>query len=340
MTELTKLLGFRYEKDLEDYLEARLWLTGLDLLVIGRQVEVYGSEIDLLAIDPTGLIHIVELKVDEAKPPVVAQVLSYRRLLKRMNRKDLIYVLAHGRLRIDLAEAFQQRFGHTLPETVNDSPALMIIAASIHPKTADSILELLDEGGSITAFRYVVHSAGVSLVPCCRSDQDVVEGNHVKMSPSTRPHPLVVEPHRLPSYRVPVDESIRRFWLTHAQDFMPFATFSFVYGRYNDWVQAQSEDRVHLYQSGLFARQLSAITAESREWTRVYVAHRSDMAAYNTFMVPPSAPEYRASGHTLRAYKFNPVGPVSDPQSANCCSPLLSAPLSLSKRGSGGRSAD
>ena len=313
MTELTKLLGFRYEKDLEDYLEARLWLTGQDLLVVGRQVKVFGSEIDLLAIDSTGRLHIVELKLDVAKPAVVAQVLSYAHLLKRMDRNDLIYVLAHGRLRIDLAEAFQQRFGHTLPETVNEAPALMIIAASFQPQTADSLLELLEVGYSVTAYRYVVHSAGVNLIPCCRSDQDVEEGNHVKINPSARPRPPVVEQHRLPSCRVPIDENVRRFWQAHAQDFVPFVTFRFIYERYSDWVHAQADEDMHLYQSGLFARQLSAITAESGEWTRVYVAHRSDMAAHNTFMVPPSAHEYRASGHTLSAYKLNSDGPVSDP---------------------------
>lgn len=311
VTELTKLLGFRIEKDLEDYLEDRLWLTGQDLLVIGRQVEVCAGEVDLLAIDKTGLLHIVELKHGEAKPSVVAQVLSYRHSLERMDRKDLIDVVAHGRLRIDLPEAFQQHFGHPLPEIGNEAPALMIIAASIHKKTAYSILVLLDEGFSFTTFRYVVDSDSVSLIPCCRNDQDVEEGTHRERSSSALAKRTSVVVHRS-AFRVPIDDDVRRFWLIHSPDFVPFVTFRFIYERYSDWVHSQADEGMQVRQSGQFGQQLSAITAESGEWTHVYVAHCSEMAAYNTFMVPPSAREYRASGHTLSAYKLNSDGPVSD----------------------------
>ncbi|MCQ1994533.1 endonuclease NucS domain-containing protein [Arthrobacter sp. zg-Y1171] len=311
MTELTKLRGFRLEKELEDYLEDHLSLIVQDLLIIGRQVKVGGGLIDLLAIDSAGVIHIVELKLNEASPSVIAQVLGYRRSIKRMNRDELIQIVADGDLEIDLPVAFQQRFGRPLPETLNDLPALMIIAASIHPRAADSVLELLDEGWTIRTFRYSVHSAGVRLIPCCRTDKEVKEGNHATTSPSAPPDRMNAIPERLPSCRVPIDEHVRLFWQTHVQDFAPFVTFSFIYERYRDWFHAQAVEGVQLRQSGLFARQLSAITGESGEWTRVYVAHRSDMAAYNTFMVPPGASEYRASGHTVAAYKLNPVDPVS-----------------------------
>ena len=313
VTQLMKLLGFRYEKDLEDYLETRLWLTGQDLLVIGRQVKISGGEVDLLAIDSTGLLHIVELKRDEAKPSVIGQILHYRHSLKQLKREELIHVVGHGD-RIDLAVAFQQRFGHPLPETVNESPALMIIGESIHPQTAGSILELRDWGCSVTAFRYEIDKfTGVlSLVPCCRSDQDMIEGTHKKKSRSVRPGSTVAGSRR-PACRVPIDENVRRFWLTNAQDFTPFVTFRFVYDRYSDWVHARADEGVHLYQDGLFARQLSAITAERGEWTRVYIAPQDNLAAYDMPRSQVSAQPYRAMGHTRVAYRLNPIGPVSDP---------------------------
>ena len=43
VTRLTQRRGFHSEKDLEDYLETRLWLTGQDLVVIGRQVKIPGD---------------------------------------------------------------------------------------------------------------------------------------------------------------------------------------------------------------------------------------------------------------------------------------------------------
>ena len=168
MTRLTKGSGFQSEKNLEDYLESRLWLTGQDLLVIGRQVKISGGKIDLLTIDSTGLLHIVELKLDKASPSVIGQILHYWHSIKEMNREELIHVVGHGD-QIELAVAFQQRFGHPLPETVNESPALMI-GESIHHQTASSILVPRGRGWSVTTFRYEIDqfTGVVSLVPCCR----------------------------------------------------------------------------------------------------------------------------------------------------------------------------
>lgn len=293
---------FRSEKDLEDYLETRLWHTGEDLLVIGRQLKIARNEIDLLAIDSTGLIYVVELKL-HASPSVIAQVLCYRRAFKGISRENLIRVVANGKLQIDLEEAFQQRFGHPLPENVQELPALIIIAEDIHRYPAYSILGMLDSGEPVKAFRYEVEelTGAVRLVPCCRSGRDVKEGTHIKKRPSARPGDMISGPRR-PVRRVPIDENVRRFWLTHAQDFKPFVTFKSVYERYSDWVDAQADDGIHLYQSGHFGSQLSALTAESGEWTRVYIAPQDTMA------VPSSPRTYRAMGYTRAAYQLNPVG--------------------------------
>lgn len=143
---------FRVEKDLEDYLEAHLSLPGQDLLIIGRQVKTVGGVIDLLAIDSTGVIYIIELKLNAASPSVIGQVLGYRRSIKRLNREKIVRLVADCDPKIDLVESFQRHFGHPLPETVNESQVLMIIAASIDPKTANVILELLEEGYPVTTF--------------------------------------------------------------------------------------------------------------------------------------------------------------------------------------------
>ena len=77
----------------------------------------------------------------------------------------------------------------------------------------------------------------------------------------------------------------------------------------------QADDDVHLYQSGQFGSQLSALTAESGEWTRVYVAPQDNLAAYGMLRYQASAQPYRAMGHTRVAYRMNPIGPLSDPYS-------------------------
>lgn len=53
-------------------------LLGLDLLMIGRQVNTeFGGRIDLLRIDPDGNLVIIELKRDRTPREIIAQVLDY-----------------------------------------------------------------------------------------------------------------------------------------------------------------------------------------------------------------------------------------------------------------------
>lgn len=296
------MFPIRSEKDLEDYLVANPSLLGEDLLIIGRQVGTVGGIIDLLAIDSTGAMSIVELKLGKALPAVIAQVLGYRRSIKRLEREMVIRLAADGGLGIHLTQAFEQRFGRPLPTVVNQSQQIIIVAASVHAITAGGILALLDDGSSITTFRYVAGLDAVSLIPCCRSDRDVEEGTHLETKLSAPPKGIIVEP--TGKGRYPVDKTVRRFWMTHAQDLSPFVTFSFLFERYELWAEAQG---IPLHQSGQFGRQLSAITAETNEWTRVFVSRHRDMAAYNTFMAPPDTRLAFGGDYTVVAYKRSPI---------------------------------
>jgi hypothetical protein len=252
----------RSEKDLEDYLVANPALLGEDLLIIGRQVGMVGGLIDLLAIDSTGAISIVELKLGKALPAVIAQVLGYRRWIKRLDREGIIRLAADGGLGIDLPQAFEQRFGRPLPTVVNESQEIIIVAASIHAITAGGIIALLDDGYSITTFRYVAEVDAISLIPCCRSDRDVEEGTHLETKLPPPPNRVMVLP--TGKGRHPVDKTVRRFWMTHAQDFASFATFSFIFERYELWAGAHG---MPPHQSGQFGLHLTALTAETDEWT-------------------------------------------------------------------------
>jgi len=66
------------EKQLEDLIEADPSVLGAPLLIIGRQVPTaHGQFIDLLALDESGHVHILELKRDKTPRDVIAQVLDY-----------------------------------------------------------------------------------------------------------------------------------------------------------------------------------------------------------------------------------------------------------------------
>jgi hypothetical protein len=316
LTARTRRLVFWFEKDLEDYLEVNLSLLEQNLLVIGRQIKIgIRRRIDLLAIDSTGVIYIIELKLNKASPAIIAQVLDYRHSIKRLNREEIIRVIASGDLGIDLEDAFQRHFGHPLPETVNHSQELMIIAASIHPRTARSVLELKDAGYSITTFRYVVQHDAVGLIPCSR-DHDDLEAAHTATTPLARlKRPTAAISFRSPTYRVRVDLHIRWFWLTQAQFLpSPLASFELVYERYELWVLAQSDEglQLELRTPGQFGRQLAAITAESEEWSRVFVAPGSNMDARETSMDAPSVRTRRDFHHRIVAYQRNTVDNHND----------------------------
>lgn len=295
----TRLSAPPFEWDLEDYLEAHLSLPDEDVLVIGRQVVIVGGAVDLLAIDSTGVIYIIELKREKAQPSIISQVLRYRRSIKRLNREEVIRRAAKGKLKIDLEEAFQRHFGHPLPEAVNQSQVIVIIAASIHSEAALAILELIDEGFTIATFRYV-RAAAVRLVPCCRNDQDIADGSHEEDQTRAAPNRIVEASLRSQIYRAP-DENVRLFWSTQAPLFMPFVTFRLIYERYLNWAHAHEAEGARPRQEGLFGRDISAIVAESSEWSHVWVP-RSDVAAYETTAAPPTAQTYRAYNH-VSAYQ-------------------------------------
>jgi hypothetical protein len=131
-------------------------------------------------------------------------------------------------------------------------------------------------------------------------------GPYAVTSPSVRTMRIGADRRRPRNYRV--DENIRRFWLTHAQDFVPFVTFSFIFERYRDWVDAQPVGGVYLRNEGLVGRHLSNITAESNEWTRVFVCRHCDMAAYNTFAAPSDTQPRHGGDYSVVAYKRDPIG--------------------------------
>lgn len=100
--------GFATEALLHDLVEGAPQLLPLagspSLVILGREVHLGSGYADLLAIDPTGDVAIIELKLasnSEAKRAVVAQVLSYAAFLDHMAYDDL-----EGRV---LADHLQRR---------------------------------------------------------------------------------------------------------------------------------------------------------------------------------------------------------------------------------------
>jgi hypothetical protein len=127
------------------------------LLVIGEQVRTdFGKEIDLLCIDSTGDLVIVELKRERTPREVASQALDYASWVKDLGI-DKIEEIAAGFLKGDksLKEAFEETFEDTdFPEVINDDHSIMIVASEVDDSTERIIRYLSDRGVNINFVRF------------------------------------------------------------------------------------------------------------------------------------------------------------------------------------------
>lgn len=154
------------EERLENWLEQDITLISDNLMVIGRQIETgFGGKIDLLCLDDKGDIVIVELKRDKSPREITAQVLDYASWVKDLSN-DRITNIAERYLEGgegSLEEAFQGKFGMELPDVLNESHSMLIIASQIDPATERIIKYLSDSYGvdiNAITFQYFKDPAG------------------------------------------------------------------------------------------------------------------------------------------------------------------------------------
>jgi len=147
------------EARLEVWLERDISILAPDLLVIGRQVDTdFGGVIDLLCLNERGDLTIVELKRDKTPREVTAQVLDYASWVADL-ASDRISAIANNYLKDagPLEAAFARRFDGQLPDSLNESHTMIIVASQIDP-SSERIIKYLSEshGVSINAatFQY------------------------------------------------------------------------------------------------------------------------------------------------------------------------------------------
>jgi hypothetical protein len=147
---LAELPKRRLDKEarLEEWIEKDPDLLGLDLLLIGRQVQTpFGGRIDLLALDQAGNTIVVELKRDRTPREIVAQVLDYASWVTDLTPKEVIE-LGSGYLKKDLAIAFRERFGTDLPEAANADHRMVIVASELDD-SSERIVQYLSSRHSL-----------------------------------------------------------------------------------------------------------------------------------------------------------------------------------------------
>ena len=181
---------------LEEWIANDISLISSDYLVIGRQVQTaFGGVIDLLCLDSNGDIVVIELKKDKTPREVVAQVLDYASWVNDLSREDILAIsernLKGERL---LDQAFKDRFEADLPEVLNESHKMLIVASEIDDSTERIIHYLSDQHGisiNTVFFQYFKDEKGRELLArTFLIEPDEVESKFRSRGSSKRKPPL------------------------------------------------------------------------------------------------------------------------------------------------------
>ena len=119
------------ESELEDWIVKDPKILGEDMIVLDRQREISGvGRLDLLMMDASGKLVIVELKRDVSPREAVAQALDYASWLDDATEEE-IRAYAGEYLGKDLDEDFEEHFHTEPPDWVCQNHRILIVAARL-----------------------------------------------------------------------------------------------------------------------------------------------------------------------------------------------------------------
>jgi len=151
------------EEQLETWIEQDISIISPNYMVIGRQVTTdFGGVIDLLCLDSSGDIVVVELKRGKTPREVTAQALDYASWVTDLSHQR-ISEIANEYLPDNkhIETAFQEAFGEELPETLNEGHSVLIVAESMDQSTERIVKYLSAQGVRINVLT-VQHFSGVN----------------------------------------------------------------------------------------------------------------------------------------------------------------------------------
>jgi hypothetical protein len=132
------------EARLQNWISSDISIISPEYLVIGCEVPTdFGGFIDILCMNENGDLVIVELKRDKTPRDIAAQVLDYASWVKVLTA-DKIQEIAEKYCKPSLVEAYQTKFNHELPSTLNQDHQMLIVGSEIDSST-ERIIHYLSE---------------------------------------------------------------------------------------------------------------------------------------------------------------------------------------------------
>jgi len=143
------------EELLEEQIFKDVSILNANWLLIGRQVYTdFGKPLDLLAIDITGSLIVIELKKHKTPRDVVAQTIDYASWVEDLSSEKIVqiyqsYAQKYGLGVTSFDEAFLNKFGLKLSEEeINSSHQMVVVAAELDAST-ERIINYLNDKANV-----------------------------------------------------------------------------------------------------------------------------------------------------------------------------------------------
>ena len=142
-------LGLQERFDIEEWIEKTPSILGEDLLVIGKEVVLpSGKRLDLLCIDKSAALVVVELKRDDSGQSVEWQAIKYASYCSNFTSEDIFkqYSVYKNRSEHE-AEKLIEEFIDVDIEALNETQRIILVSKEFNPEVISAVLWLHDYFG-------------------------------------------------------------------------------------------------------------------------------------------------------------------------------------------------
>lgn len=165
--EETSFATSHLESELEQWIVESPEILGEDVLIISRQKTIEGvGRLDLLAINESGQLVIIELKRTLTPREAVAQALDYAAWIEQTNEKEILGTAADY-LNKELSDAFTEHFQIELPTVTPQNHKIMLVGSGLD-SAAERIINYLAQRYSVNInaifFRYAQIGKGQEIL--------------------------------------------------------------------------------------------------------------------------------------------------------------------------------
>ena len=101
----------------------------------------------MLAMDVSGNLSVIELKKNRTPREVVAQLLDYASWIKSLSYEEIAAIYLEKNSGQKLEEGFDDAFGASLPEQINQNHELIVVASELDSSTERIINYMSDDYG-------------------------------------------------------------------------------------------------------------------------------------------------------------------------------------------------